>query len=254
MLLSETMLPADKVWTITHIGTRVAFDTCIKGVERGMGKYGRAAPSGVTAAIDLLMFSQVMTRKTTLGSTLNTNFGIDTWGSKAAVVPVKMEYSGTRGVVPYALSFVSTSYWNQRVGYHLTLEQVGADPAATLQAYCVPRAAQAHISGPMNILFVVIDIEVSPNDRVYFEVAGTQNQIVGKGMPSQRVVAPTVRSIVDYWMGTAGSVGMPVGRQRDAYDALTMLDSGGHIRGVRYGPDIGNQVDQRFSLRGDSEH
>lgn len=80
-----------------------------------MGKYGRAAPSGVTAAIDLLMFSQVMTRKTTLGSTLNTNFGIDTWGSKTAVVPVKMEYSGTRGVVPYALSFVSTSYWNQRV-------------------------------------------------------------------------------------------------------------------------------------------
>lgn len=106
----------------------------------------------------------------------------------------------------------------------------------------------------MNILFVVIDIEVSPNDRVYFEVAGTQNQIVGKGMPSQRVVAPTVRSIVDYWMGTAGSVGTPVGRQRDAYNALTMLDSGGHIRGVRYGPDIGNQVDQRFSLRGDSEH
>lgn len=150
----------------------MAFDTCVKSVECNMGKYGRSAPDGAMGAVDLSLFSQLMTRKSSLNTTKTSRFGIDTWGNKTAIVPVKMEYSGTRGAAPYALSFVSTAYWNQRVGYTLTLEQVGPDIPMTLQAHCVPHAAQALVGGPINILFVVIDLEVHPNERVFFEVGG----------------------------------------------------------------------------------
>lgn len=62
-----------------------------------------------------------MTRK--LGFPTRTSlFGTDTWANTTAVVPVKMEYSGSRALVPYTLSFVSTTYWTQRVGYFVTVK------------------------------------------------------------------------------------------------------------------------------------
>lgn len=134
------------------------------------------------------------------------------------------EYSGSRGLMPYSLSFVTTAYWTQRVGYTLNLSEIEVDDPNVLDAGCVPRAAQAMIGGPTNILFVVVDVEVHPSDVTALEVGTETVRVVGRKMPRPPSADKRVRGVVNKWLGEPTVTGMPYGRQRDAYDALQMLN------------------------------
>lgn len=48
------------------------------------------------------------------------------------------------------------------------------------------------------------------------------------------IVDPGVRSLVGHWMGGEKSTGVPFGRQHDAYDAFTILDTLVGTTGVLY--------------------
>ncbi|KAL3224234.1 hypothetical protein MRX96_049607 [Rhipicephalus microplus] len=124
MLLSEVIVSSDKMKRMTHVAARYATDTFITTIERHVGIYGAATPSGAVAAVDLTFFAALMTRKALYPR--RSKFGVDTWGSQTAIVPIKMEHSGSRAVLPYVLSFLTTRYWSQRVGYNVTVQEIGA--------------------------------------------------------------------------------------------------------------------------------
>ncbi|CAN8031992.1 unnamed protein product, partial [Ixodes persulcatus] len=224
MLLSETLVEPNKMRRLTHVGSHIAIDCSVTEITRNMGSYGKAAPDGLMFAVDLGLYSDLMTRKAVLSGQTNESFGIDTWGTLTAVVPVKYEYSGTRGLLPYSLSFVSTAYWTQRVGYTLRLSEIEADNPGELEAGCVPRAAQALIGGPSNILFVVVDVEVHPTDVTGLEVGTEVVRVVGRKMARPPNADKHVRGVVNKLMGEPTATEMPYGRQRDVYDALQMLN------------------------------
>lgn len=224
MLASEVLVDQEKMRKLTHVGSHIAIDSIVNEIERNMGSYGRAAPDGLMYAVDLSFFSDLMTRKTTLPAATNGSMGIDTWGNLTAVVPVKFEYSGSRGLPPYSLSFVTTAYWTQRVGYTLKLSEIGVSDSREIEAGCVPRAAQALVGGPTNILFVVIDIEVHPSDVVELDVGTQAVRVVGRKTARPPDADKRVRTVVNKWMGDPKTTGMPDGRQRDSYDALQMLN------------------------------
>lgn len=224
MLLSEALVNENKMRKLSHIASHIAIDLRIGNIVRNMGTYGRAAPNGLMFAIDLGCYAALTTQKIAMSEENNPNFGIDTWGSLTAVVPVLLEHSGSRALMPYSLSFVTTAYWTQRVGYSLDLIQIGVDHPRTARAGCVPKAAQAMISGPTNILFVVIDAEIHPSDTMSLDVGGINVSIVGRSTAKPPRADKTVRSVLDRWMGGPQTSGVPPGRQRDAYEALQMLN------------------------------
>lgn len=53
MLLSEVVINQDKLRRMTHIVGRLTIDGCITKIEHNMGKYGKAAPDGSMAGVDL---------------------------------------------------------------------------------------------------------------------------------------------------------------------------------------------------------
>lgn len=61
MLLSEVITSSDKMKRTAHVAARFAIDTHITKVERHVGIYGPASPSGAVAAIDLTFFAALMT-------------------------------------------------------------------------------------------------------------------------------------------------------------------------------------------------
>lgn len=165
MLLSEVMVDGAKMMRMTHVASRFALDTYITKVESHIGAYGDQAANGSVAAVDLWYFAARVIRKATYPG--RCRFGIDTWGSQTAVVPVQMKYSGSRAVLPYMLSFVTTTYWTQRVGYNVTVKEMGVASPRVFQVDCLSRAGQALVGGPEDVLLVVIeDVEVHPGDSV----------------------------------------------------------------------------------------
>ncbi|KAL3222163.1 hypothetical protein MRX96_028900 [Rhipicephalus microplus] len=85
---------------MTHTASRVTVDSYTSRIERHVGLYGNCAPDGLVAAVDLSYFAALMTRKANYRG--REEFSADNWDSLTAVVPVKMEYSGSRAVLPYA--------------------------------------------------------------------------------------------------------------------------------------------------------
>ncbi|KAL3244107.1 hypothetical protein MRX96_047298 [Rhipicephalus microplus] len=144
------MVDGAKMMRMTHLASQFALDTYITKVERHMGAYGDQAANGSVAAVHLSYFAALLTRKATYPG--RGRFCTDTWGSQTAVVPVKMEYSGSRAVLPYMLSFVTTTYWTQRVGYNVTVKDMGVAGPRVFQVDCLPRAGQALVGGPENVL------------------------------------------------------------------------------------------------------
>ncbi|KAH8025143.1 hypothetical protein HPB51_003985 [Rhipicephalus microplus] len=201
MLLSEVIVSSDKMKRMTHVAARYATDTFITTIERHVGIYGAATPSGAVAAVDLTFFAALMTRKALYPR--RSKFGVDTWGSQTAIVPIKMEHSGSRAVLPYVLSFLTTRYWSQRVGYNVTVQEIGATAPRTFQIDCLPRAGQALIGGPENLLLVVIDIEVHPGNSVRFALGGGGSvEVLGKSARAAPASDHNIRdTVVDAWMG-----------------------------------------------------
>lgn len=70
---------------------------------------------------------------------------------------------------------------------------------------------------------VVMDIEVHPTEYLQFEVGGQKVQVIGKGARRDPTNDPSVRSVMDGWLGGEKTSGRPPGRQRDAYDALEVM-------------------------------
>lgn len=224
MLLSELVMQPNKVPKVTHMATRAAIDVKPHAYGRQVGDYCLNTPNGRIAAVDLTYFAQLLTRKMNMTQTRARDFGVDTWGSVTAVVPIFMEYSGSSALTPYGLSFVSSLYWNQRVGYYISVSSIDDDTKCDFDLYCVHRAGQVVVGGPTNILFVVLDIEVHADDQVSLEVGSTKVQILGRS--TKRVSPDTiyVRTILDGWLGKEKTVGTAPGRQRDAYEALEILN------------------------------
>ncbi|KAL3194418.1 hypothetical protein MRX96_016211 [Rhipicephalus microplus] len=110
-----------------------------------------------------------------------------------------MEYSGSRAVLPYVLSFLSLRYWTQRIAYSVNTHEVGTDGADMRQIDCLHHAGQALIGGPEHLLIVVLDLEVHPNERVRFGLGGgTGVNVLGRSARARPGVYPTVRdAIVD---------------------------------------------------------
>lgn len=223
MLLSELAMDGDNMKKLTHVETRFALDGKLTKLERHVGSYGDACPNGVIAAIDLSLFSALMTRKTTYQG--RSKFAFDEWGGNTAVVPIKMEYSNSRSLLPYALSFVSSTYWNQRVAYKATITELGATAPRTVMLDCLPRAGQAVVGGPVHVLFVVIDVEVHPNDTVRIGLGGGKSvEVLGRSSRTGPGTDPSVReALLEPWLGLPTNKGKAPGRQRDAYQALEML-------------------------------
>ncbi|KAH6922343.1 hypothetical protein HPB50_013363 [Hyalomma asiaticum] len=92
-----------------------------------------------------------------------------------------------------------------------------------MDAFLVHRAGQVVLGGPVNVLFVVLDIEVHTNDVVYLAIRDSKVQVLGRTSRRQLGVDPVVRSVVDNWLGAARTTTSCPGRQRDAYEALEML-------------------------------
>lgn len=226
MLLSEVITRTTRIGKVTHAVTRVAIDIRPTQYFRQVGAYTSIIPDGVMAAVDLTRFAQLMTRKGEMSATMSKQFGIDTWGTTTAVVPIMMEYSGTKALIPYALSFVTTKYWNMRVGYGADVKVMGTTnppPPNDIKAYFLHRAAQVMVSGPQNILFVVLDIEVTPSDSVSLEIGSLKVQVFGKNTKGDPRANPPVRTVIDEWVGKENTVGDAPGRQRDAYEALEIM-------------------------------
>ncbi|KAH8038339.1 hypothetical protein HPB51_001122 [Rhipicephalus microplus] len=184
-----------------------------------------ARPEGIIAAVDLSYFTALMTRKSTYQ--WNRAFSADEWDSSVAVVPVKMEYSGSRALLPYLLSFLLTHYWTQRVGYAVDCFEVGTDGDDIRRIDCLHHAGQAVVGGPDNLLIAVVDVVVHPGDEVRFALgAGPGVHVLGRSARAAPGEYPTVRdAIVDPWLGGPGTRGVPPGRQRDAYEALAMMNA-----------------------------
>ncbi|KAH8027995.1 hypothetical protein HPB51_012284 [Rhipicephalus microplus] len=166
-----------------------------------------------------------MTRKAT--SRGREEFSADNWDSLTAVVPVKMVYCGSRAVLPYALSFLTSRYWTQRVAYSMTTHEIGGEGGTMRQVDCLQHAGQALIVGPENLLLVVLDVEVHPGERVRFGIGGKRRvDVLGRSARAGPGAYPTVReAIVDAWLGGQMTRGVPPGGQRDAYEALAILNS-----------------------------
>lgn len=145
MLLSETVAPGDTIKTLTHVASVVAVDACTYQVERHVGNYGACVPEGIIAAVNLSYFTALMTRKSTYQ--WNRALYADEWDSSVAVVPVKMEYSGSRALLPYLLSFLSTNYWTQRVGYNVECFEVGTAGDDMKRIDCLHHAGKAVVGG-----------------------------------------------------------------------------------------------------------
>ncbi|KAL3218440.1 hypothetical protein MRX96_005946 [Rhipicephalus microplus] len=194
MLLSEIVASGNTIKTLTHVASVVAVDACTYQVERHVGNYGACVPEGIIAAVDLSYFTALMTRKSTYQ--WNRALYADEWDSSVAVVPVKMEYSGSRALLPYLLSFLSTNYWTQRVGYNVECFEVGTAGDDMKRIDCLH-----HAEGP-----------------------GVP--VLGRSARAGPGEFPTVRdAIVDRWIGRPRTRGTPPGRQRDAYEALAMMNT-----------------------------
>ncbi|KAL1484990.1 hypothetical protein MTO96_032250 [Rhipicephalus appendiculatus] len=150
-----------------------------------------------------------------------------TWGAETAVVPVLMEHSGSRALIPYILSFVSSLYRSQRTGIVVDLRQMtegGVENPIECTAYLLPRAGQVVVAGPTNVLLVVVDFEVHSGETVFFNVDQQALQVVGRATRDEVGADIRVRTLVDVWLGPENSAARrPPGRQRDAYEALEML-------------------------------
>ncbi|KAH7964149.1 hypothetical protein HPB51_027614 [Rhipicephalus microplus] len=183
MLLGEIVASGDTLKLLTHVATVVAVDACTFRIQRHVGRYGACAPNGIIAAVDLSYFTTLMTRKATYQ--WNRAFYADEWDSSVALVPVKMEYRVTSSA-PYLLSFLSTGYWTQRVGYNVECFEVGtAGEDMNRSTACTMQVRKSRARGVL-----------------------------------------TVReAIVDRWIGGPRTRGAPPGRQRDAYEALAMMNT-----------------------------
>ncbi|KAL3222188.1 hypothetical protein MRX96_028924 [Rhipicephalus microplus] len=148
MLLGEIVASGDTLKLLTHAASVVAVDAYVARAERHISLYGDCAPNGIVAAVDLSFFAALMTRKATYRE--REEFNADGWDSLVAVVPVKMEYSGSRAVLPYVLSFLTSRYWTQRVAYLVKSHEVGTDGTNMRQIDCLHRAGQALIGGVQN--------------------------------------------------------------------------------------------------------
>ncbi|KAL3211645.1 hypothetical protein MRX96_008355 [Rhipicephalus microplus] len=146
MLLSEVIVNRDKMKRMTHMAARFATDSHITKIERRVGIYGAASPSGAIVAVDLTFFAALMTRKATYAG--RSMFGVDNWGSQTAAVPVRMEHRGSRAVLPYVLSFLTTRYWSQKGGYDVSVQEVGVTAPRVFQLDCHLRAGQVLVGGP----------------------------------------------------------------------------------------------------------
>lgn len=225
MPLSELVVDPGKIGRLSHAATRMGIDLRACNYERQLGEYTTVAPTGKIAAVDLTYFSQLMTRKTEMSATKTSLFGVDTWGTTTAVVPILMEYGGTRALPPYALSFVSTAYWNVRVGYRAKLVPMAAGLSlpSPLTAHFYSQACQAVLSRPTNILFVVVDTEVHPTETVYLNIGKPGGADHGEGgIRRQPTSDPTVRGVVNGWLGAERAAGRAPGRQRDAYHCVAL--------------------------------
>lgn len=92
MLLSEIVTRSTRIGKVTHGVTKIAFDLRATEYFRQVGQYTTTVPDGTIAAVDLTRFAQLMTRKAEMSPSMTRVFGIDTWGSSTAVVPILMEY------------------------------------------------------------------------------------------------------------------------------------------------------------------
>ncbi|KAL3209432.1 hypothetical protein MRX96_038129 [Rhipicephalus microplus] len=121
-----------------------------------------------------------------------------------------MEYSGSRAVLPYALSFLTSRYWTQRVAYSMTTHEIGGEGGTMRQVDCLHHAAQALIGGPENLL-VVLDVEVHPGERVRYGIGGERRvDVLGRYARAGPGAYPTVReAIVDAWLGGQMTRGVP---------------------------------------------
>ncbi|KAL3245496.1 hypothetical protein MRX96_017953 [Rhipicephalus microplus] len=164
-----------------------------------------------------------------------------------------MECSGSRSVLPYVLSFLTTRYWSQRVGYNVTVQEICATaPPARFKStvYC---GLVELIGGPENLLLVVIDIEVHPGDSVKFALGdGRLVEVLGKSTRAAPASDPNIHdTVVDAWIGGQLTGGTPPGRQRDAYEALAMLNSLVGTRGVFDSAlNIATELSRAFFLGG----
>ncbi|KAL3183791.1 hypothetical protein MRX96_033864 [Rhipicephalus microplus] len=95
------------------------------------------------------------------------------------------------------------------------------------QIDCLHHAGQAVVGGPDNLLIVVLDVVVHPSDEVWFALGdGPVVHVLGRSARAGPGEFPTVReAIVDRWIGGPWTRGAPPGRQRDAYEALAMMNT-----------------------------
>ncbi|KAL3206992.1 hypothetical protein MRX96_052739 [Rhipicephalus microplus] len=209
MLLGEIVATGDTIGRLTHVATATAIDAYTSGVERHVSLYGDSAPNGVIAAIDLSYFAALKTRKATYVG--REEFGADNWDSLTAVAPVKMEYSGSRAVLPYVLSFQSSRYWTQRVAYSVYTHEIGTDGVDVREIDYLHHAGQAFIVGPEHLLIVVVHVEVHPNEQVMFGLGGGRRvSVLGRSARVGPVQCPTVRqAVVNEWLGGQMTGGVP---------------------------------------------
>ncbi|KAL1480939.1 hypothetical protein MTO96_050618 [Rhipicephalus appendiculatus] len=109
-----------------------------------------------------------------------------------------MEHSGSRALIPYVLSFVSSLYWNQRTGIVANLKQMSdgeIDDPIGCTAFLLPQAGrQAVVSGPANIL-LVYSLHVCEAD---YEVRMARAlELVMPGRPS---ICPRQEASLSWWL------------------------------------------------------
>lgn len=76
-------------------------------------------------------------------------------------------------------------------------------------------------------MIVVVNVVVHPSDEVWFALGeGPGVPVLGRSARAGPGEFPTVRdAIVDRWIGRSRTRGTPPGRQRDAYEALAMMNT-----------------------------
>lgn len=101
------------------------------------------------------------------------------------------------------LSFLTSRYWTQRVGYLMSTHEVQNVQRFMINVDCLYHAGQVLIGGPENLLLVILDMKVHPGERVRFALGGDRGvDVLGRAARAVPAADPMVReAVVDAWLG-----------------------------------------------------